>query len=436
MRQTMFSLTSGSSVKAIASAIVIALALLTTVPPLPADDANPPAAGAAQDQSATAPIKQEELDQILAPVALYPDSLLSQILMASTYPLEIVQADRWVSKNKDLQGDALADALENQDWDPSVKSLVNFPQVLDMMSDKLDWTVKLGDAFIGQQAQVMETVQTLRVKAQQAGNLTSNEQQKVIVQAATVTEPQVIVIEPANPQIIYVPTYNPTIIYGPWWYPAYPPYYWYPPGYVVRPGIWWGVGFRFGVAWGYAWGGCNWRGRNINININRNININTRINRTYYQNRINRLDVNARNGQGTWRHDSRHREGVPYRDRATAQQFGRGSSDRAQAARDNYRGRTQPGSVDAARPNRGNTPNRQGQGGQRQPGARQPGAGQGGSQGSRGGAFDMDRGNRTQNFSQRGASSRGQGQRGGSGGGGRPGGGGGGGGRGGGGGTR
>ena len=172
-------------------------------------------------QSAEEPkaFKQEELDQILAPIALYPDDLLSQVLMASTYPLEVVQAERWQKQNKSLKGDALAQALEKQDWDPSVKSLVNFPDVLTMMSEKLDWTQKLGDAFLEQEKGVMDTVQKLRQKADEAGNLKTTSEQKVIVEKETKT----IVIEPANPQTVYVPTYNPTVVYGAWWYPAYPP---------------------------------------------------------------------------------------------------------------------------------------------------------------------------------------------------------------------
>ena len=184
--------------------------------------------------------KQEELDQLVAPIALYPDSLLAQVFMASTYPLEVVQAGRWVKANQNLKGDALTAALEKENWDPSVKSLVNFPQVLDMMNEKLDWTQKLGDAFLAQQKGVMDTVQKLRAKAEAEGNLKTTEQQKVVVEKETKT----IIIEPANPQVVYVPTYNPTVVYGPWWYPAYPPYYYYPPGYVA------------GASFVFLWSGC------------------------------------------------------------------------------------------------------------------------------------------------------------------------------------
>jgi Protein of unknown function (DUF3300) len=310
--------------------------------------------GVATPAATTAPakpaFKQEEIDQIVAPIALYPDSLLSQVFMAATYPLEIVQAARWVKDNKDLKGDALATELEKQTWDPSVKSLVNFPQVLDMMNDKLDWTIKLGDAFLGQQAQVMSTVQSLRAKAQAQGNLKSNNQQKVTVDQPA-GQPEVIVIESAQPSVIYVPTYNPTVVYGTWGYPAYPPYYYYPPGYnpAAAAAISFGVGLTVGLAWGYAWGHCDWGHSNININVNRNVNINTHINRNVYANNYNRTNVNVQGGASNWQHDPAHRDGVAYRDSATAQHFNRGSTAQATQARDAYRGRIDSGTSNLSR---------------------------------------------------------------------------------------
>jgi Protein of unknown function (DUF3300) len=294
----------------------------------------------AQGTEGSKPFKQEELDQLLAPIALYPDSLLTQVLMASTYPLEAVQADRWVKQNKDLKGDALTTALEKQQWDPSVKSLVNFPQVLAMMSEKLDWTQKLGDAFLAQQGDVMDTVQNLRAKAQEQGNLKTTKEQKVIVQE------KVIIIEPASPQVVYVPTYNPVVVYGPWWYPAYPPYYYYPPGYVAGAALFsFGVGVAVGVAWGYAWGHCSW-GRpgyhSVNVNINQNININRNINRNVYTKQY-------QGGRGTWQHDSSHRKGVAYRDQETAQKFNRTSTREATQARESFRGRAEQGRQDLSR---------------------------------------------------------------------------------------
>ena len=287
------------------------------------------------------PFKQEELDQLLAPIALYPDSLLAQIFMASTYPLEVVQAGRWVKANKSLKGDALTAALEKEDWDPSVKSLVNFPQVLDMMNEKLDWTQKLGDAFLAQQKDVMDTVQKLREKAEAQGNLKSSEQQKVVVEKET----QTIIIESANPQVVYVPTYNPTVVYGTWWYPSYPPYYYYPPGYAAGAALFsFGVGVAIGAAWGYAWGGCNWGGGDVDIDINRNTNINNNIDRSKYQNKV----TTGQGGRGEWKHNPEHRKGVSYRDQGTAQKFDRGASKDAQS-REAFRGRAETGRQDIAR---------------------------------------------------------------------------------------
>ena len=176
---------------------------------------------------------QQDLDQLLAPIALHPDALLAQILMASTYPLEIVQAARWVKENLNLKGKALDDAAQKQPWDPAVKALTAVPQVLQQMSDKLDWTQKLGDAFLAQQADVMQTVQNLRAKAYAAGNLKSTEQQAVQTEAQG--SQTIYVIESSKPEVVYVPAYNPTVVYGTWWYP-YPPYYIYPPYYAYPPG--------------------------------------------------------------------------------------------------------------------------------------------------------------------------------------------------------
>ena len=295
----------------------------------------------AQSGGGDRPFGQEELDQLVAPIALYPDSLLAQIFMASTYPLEVVQAARWVKANKNLKADALTAALEKENWDPSVKSLVNFPQVLEMMNEKLDRTQKLGDAFLAQQKDVMDTVQRLRAKAQAAGNLKTTEQQKVIVEKET----QVIVIESASPQVVYVPTYNPTVVYGAWAYPAYPPYTYYPPGYTAGAALFsFGVGVAVGAAWGYAWGNCNWGHGDVNVNINQNANFNSNINRSNYQNRVS----TGQGGQGQWKHNPEHRKGVSYRDQGTAQKFDRAGSRDAQS-RDAYRGRTDSGRQDAGR---------------------------------------------------------------------------------------
>jgi len=248
----------------------------------------------------------------------------------------VVEASRWAKQNQNLKGDALAQALEKQDWDPSVRSLVNFPDLLSKMSEKLDWIQKLGDAFLSQQKEVMDAVQRLRAKAEAAGNLKTTEQQKVIV------EEKVIKIEPASPQVVYVPTYNPTVVYGAWPYPAYPPYPWYPPGYVFGSMFAFGAGVALGAAWGYAWGGANWRGGNVDVDINRNTNFNNTINRNNFSQKV------GQGGQGQWQHDPSHRKGVGYRDNNTAQKFNRGSDAQAAKAREDFRGRAEGGRQELA----------------------------------------------------------------------------------------
>jgi len=257
---------------------------------------SPPAAAAPTTAART--FSEQELDQLIAPIALYPDALLAQVLMASTYPLEVVEAHRWAQGHSYLAGDQLQAALQEQTWDPSVKGLVTVPQVLAMMDEKLDWTEKLGDAFLAQRQDVMETVQRLRAKAQAAGNLSSTPQQTVV------TEGEAIAIEPVNPQVIYVPVYNPAVIYGPWWWPA-PPYYWYPPGYYAGPGPF--IYFGFGVVVGAAiWGTCDWGHRTVIVNVH---NYNT----------FNRTSITNPH----WAHDVYHRRGVPYKDDAIRREYRR-----------------------------------------------------------------------------------------------------------------
>jgi len=304
----------------IASALCLTLAMPVPAQLPPPSPASSPSAAA---PSAPKSFSQEELDQLLAPIALYPDELLAQVLMASTYPLEIVLAERWVKANPGVKGKALEDALQNQPWDPAVKSLTVFPQVLTMMSEKLDWTQKLGDAFLAQQKDVMATAQALRAKAVAQGSLKDSKEQKIITEAQNNTT--IIKIEPVNPEVVYVPTYNPTVVYGAWPYPAYPPYYWYPPGYGYPYG---GalLGFTAGVIIGGAlWGNCNWGGGNVNINVNR-------------YNNFNRSNIS----NGNWNHNVNHRGAVPYRDKGVAQQYGRGQSGSA-ASREAFRGRADAG---------------------------------------------------------------------------------------------
>jgi len=250
---------------------------------------------------------QQELDQMLAPIALYPDSLLSQILVAATYPLEVVQAAHWSSANSSLVGNDAVAAVDGQKWDPSVKSLVAFPQVLQTMENKIDWTERLGDAFLAQQSQVMDTVQKLRQKAQVAGNLNSNSQINV-----TQTDGS-LVVATANPEVIYVPYYDPTVIYGYWWWPAYPPVYWSPwSGYVWDNGFAWGIGIGIGAA--FFIGSWDWHNHLIYIH-----------------------DPHHPEYGNAWSHDPRHRHAVPYRNALLNQQFGRNGP--ANTSRAEFRGR-------------------------------------------------------------------------------------------------
>jgi hypothetical protein len=260
--------------------------------------------------------------------------------MASTYPIEVTQAQKWAKENSDLKGDALAKALESKSWDPSVKSLVNFPDVLLIMSEQPDWTNKMGDAFLSQQKDVMDTVQKLRKKAQEQGYLKTSEQQVVT------DDQQVISIEPNNPDVTYVPEYDPNEVYGGWWYGGYTPYYWYPgwrlgylrpriTPYSLRNGI------ASGPAWGYAWGRTNWRSGNVGIDTSRNTNFNSNINRDYYARNYQKTGQFDQSGKGTWQHNPANRRGAPYRDQATAQRYNRASTPAAAQSREAYRGRTE-----------------------------------------------------------------------------------------------
>ncbi|MHC1743385.1 MAG: DUF3300 domain-containing protein [Syntrophobacteraceae bacterium] len=247
------------------------LVLLMAVPPW----------ALAQGSGAAATYGQGELDQMLAPVALYPDSLLGQILVAATYPDQVAEADQWVRQNPNLQGDELNGALDRMNWDLSVKALVPFPQVLAMMSAKMDWTQGMGNAFLAQEGDVMDTIQRLRRQAHAAGHLNTTEQQRVVVRGESIE------IVPANPRVIYVPAYNPSVIYGSWGYPSYPPYAYSPyyPNYAYDPYYTGGsfvtaglFGFAAGIAvgsiWSSGWGHWDWGRRHANVTINRTININ------------------------------------------------------------------------------------------------------------------------------------------------------------------
>ena len=294
-------------------------------------------------QPATAKIPSDQLDSLVAPVALYPDPLLAQTLAASTYPLEIIQLQQWLEKNKNLKDQALADAVAKQPWDPSVQALAALPDVVNRLANDITWTTDLGNAFLAQQSDVMDAVQRMRKKAQDKGNLKSNEQQRV--ETKTIESEPIIIIEQANPQVVYVPSYDPVVVYGPPLYP-YPPIY-YPPAWYYPAGlaISFGVGVMMGAFWSGGWGwGCGWGGNN-DITINRNNNFN----RVEHHNRNNGVGGGNRGnrpsnpiaggdrgnlgggnrpstlpagGGNTWRHNPEHRGGTPYRDKSTADRFG------------------------------------------------------------------------------------------------------------------
>ena len=306
---------------AVAFALSLSQAALAQSPPPSAPPADQPQQASA-DQSL---LSAGQLDALVAPIALYPDTLLSEILMASTYPLEVIEADRWVNANKNLKGDALTAAVNQQSWDDSVKSLVATPDVLDMMSTKLDWTQALGNAVLAQQPDVMDAIQRLRAKAQANNKLTSNQQQTVSTQDQGGR--QVIVIQPTQPDTVYVPYYDPSVVYGQWPYPSYPPYYWPAPGYiaagVIATGLAFGAGYALGrwASGGYWGGGVNWGGNNITINNNRNIN-----------------NINRGNG-GNWTHNPAHRQGVRYPNANVASKFGNGNLANGAQNRMDFRGR-------------------------------------------------------------------------------------------------
>jgi len=276
-------------------------------------------------QSEKPPLRPEELDQLVASIALYPDDLIAQILAASTYPIEVVQAARFVKENAKLKGEKLMAAAKDKDWEPSVKAMLEFPDVLKMMDEKLDWTTKLGDAVLSQQRDVMDSVQRLRRKANETGNLKTTNEQKVIVEEKT----QTIVIQPANPQVVYVPTYNPTVVYGTWPYPAYPPYPVYPPGYVATGVLSFAAGVAVGAAWS-GWGGwhSNWHGGDVDIDVNRNNNF-TRNNYT----NANRYQMSQNRTTQSWQHNPQHRKGAQYSNQATAQRFGQSRAGAGAGAR-------------------------------------------------------------------------------------------------------
>src|SRR5947207_4481394 len=272
-----------------------------------------PRAWAQQGESQVMPtaeapkIPNDQLDSLVAPIALYPDQLLAQILAASTYPLEVIQLEQWLKRNPNLKDQALADGVAKQPWDPSVQGMAVFPDVVTRLSANVGWTTNLGNAFLAQQQDVMDAVQRMRAKAQSQGALKTTEQQKV--ETETVEGGQdAIVIEPANPQFVYVPSYDPAVVYGPPGGYPYPAYYY--PGYVPGAGLAFGTGLILGAAWANNWGNCNWGHGDITINNNNNFN----------RNNIN--NINRGQQSRKWQHNAQHRGGAPYGDRNTANKYG------------------------------------------------------------------------------------------------------------------
>lgn len=341
----------------------------------------------------------QQLDQMLAPVALYPDALLSQVLMACTYPSNVADAAAWSAAHPKVQGDDAVKQVSNQSWDPSVQSLVAFPQVLAQMKQQPEWVQNMGDAFLAQPDDVMASVQRLRAQAQKAGNLKTTEQQKVVVQqapaSAAAPSTTVIQIEPANPEVVYVPSYNPTVVYGTWAYPSYPPPYWPPPPgyyYPVATGLAAGIAFGVGVAAvNSLWGGFNWGHGDVDINVNRYNNIN---------NVNNRISGNG-NNRATWNHNPSNRRGTPYRDQGSRERYGqgvgganqreafRGNDANRQRALQSFDRSTGNGSSMAARRGAGET----GAALNRPSGGNRPGGGQGAAGGVDRGNLGADRGN-------------------------------------------
>ncbi len=288
--------------------------------------------GPEQAQGPQQQFPPEQLDSLVAPIALYPDALLSQILVASTYPLEITEAAQWLDQNRNLQGPQLVDAARQQNWDPSVQALVVFPDVIGRLASDIRWTTDLGNAFLAQQADVMRAVQNMRAQAWQAGKLRSNQQETVTRQMQG--DQQAIEIQPANPEVVYVPQYNPAYVWGPPAYGYYPAWdYGFGVGFGFGPGIYIGSFFG-GLGWG-GWGwGPNWFGYSI-------------YQRPFFFSHYG-YGGHGFHGGGVWAHDPGHRHGVPYSNRALNSRYGGGgrfggqSNARSQAGGWNHFGQAGP----------------------------------------------------------------------------------------------
>jgi hypothetical protein len=275
-------------------------------------------AGAAEGQAPKIP--NDQLDSLVAPIALYPDPLLAQALVASTYPLELIQLKQWLDKHKDLKDKALADAVAKQPWDASVQAMAALPDAVKRLTEDIGWTTDLGNAFLAQQSDVMDAVQRMRAKAKDTGNLKSNEQMKV--ETKVIENKSVVVIEQSKPEVVYVPSYNPTVVYGAPAYP-YPPVAYPPPGYYAA-GM--AISFGVGMAMGAAWGGGGWGwnsgwGGNNDITINNNNSFVNNSNRQTNRQNVSGNRTGNRTGN-TWQHNPQHRGGAPYGNKSTANKFG------------------------------------------------------------------------------------------------------------------
>jgi hypothetical protein len=256
-------------------------------------------------------IPNDQLDSLVAPIALYPDEMLAQTLAASTYPLEVMQLDQWMDKNKNLKDKALADAVAKQPWDPSVQAMAAFPEVVQRMAENIQWMTDVGNAFLEQQKDVMDAVQRMRAKAQGTGNLKTGSEQKVETKT-TQSGQQVIVVEQANPEAVYVPSYDPAVVYGaaPAEYPYYPYSY---PGYQPGTALAWGSAIAVGGVWAHNnWGNCDWDNGDVTINNNNNFNKN-------YNKNVNKTGTGQGNG---WQHNPQHRGNAPYANKQTANKYG------------------------------------------------------------------------------------------------------------------
>jgi Protein of unknown function (DUF3300) len=307
-----------SSQRKLGSLCITLCALLMTQGVLGGMKQEPQQPSASQDAPK---IPADQLDALVAPIAIYPDQLLSQVLVASTYPLEIIQLQQWLAKNPKLKDKALVDAVSKQPWDPSIQAMAALPEVVKRLADDIQWTTDLGNAFLAQQSDVMDAVQRMRKKATDTGALQSNDKQKV--ETKVVESKSVIVVQQASPEVVYVPTYNPTVVYGPPVYP-YPPIYYppYPTGAVIATSaISFGFGVAMGAAWGGGWGwGCGWGHNDIDINVENNFNRSANIDRG------NRANISGGNRAGNtgnkWQHNPQHRGGAPYANKTTADRFG------------------------------------------------------------------------------------------------------------------